>query len=141
MTRRDEGSALVEFVLVGVVLLVPIVYLVMFAAKVQRVSFAATGAVRDAGRAYATAGSDAAGRARAHLATRLAMAGSRVDWTPEGLTVACTPEPCTYAPGSTVTVRLAVDVPLLGLGVVPVRAHHTERLDCHASGRPVDGAC
>lgn len=141
MTRRDDGSALVEFVLVGVVLLVPLVYLVMFAAHVQRVSFAATGAARDAGRAYVTAGSDAEGRARAALATTVALRGAGV--TPPGdvLSIACTPAPCTYTPGSTVTVTVAVDVRLLGLGTVPVRAHHTEHLDCHVRGTPAEETC
>lgn len=139
--RRDEGSALVEFVLVGVVLLVPLVYLIMFAASVQRTAFAVTGAVRDAGRAYTAAGSDADGRARAALAARLALEGSHVAFSPDALVISCAPEPCSYAPGSSVTVRIGLDVPLLGLGVVPVRAHHTERIDCHAAGQPEAGAC
>jgi len=137
----EEGSALVEFVLVGVALLVPLVYLVMYAASGQRTAFAVTGAVRDAGRAYTAAGSDAEGRARAALAARLALAGAHVDAAPDALVIACAPQPCSFAPGSRVTVRLRVDVPLLGLGVVPVRAHHTERPACHSAGAPAAGAC
>lgn len=139
--RRDDGSALVEFVLIGVVLLVPLVYLIMFAASVQRTAFAVTGAVRDAGRAYTAAGSDAEGRARAALAAKLTLQGSHVDLAPDALVISCTPEPCAYAPGSAVTVRLRVDVHLLGFGVVPVRAHHTVRIDCHAAGQPQAGTC
>ena len=141
---------MVEFVLVAVALLVPLVYLVMYAASVQRASFAATSAVRDAGRAYATAGSDQAGRDRAVAATALALDGAHVGWAPADLQIECQPQPCTYAPGSAVTIHLAVDVPLPGLGTflgesgrgsVAVRAHHRERLDCHTAGSPLAGQC
>lgn len=150
--RREDGSAPVEFVLIAVVLLVPLVYLVIGAAAVQRAAFAASGAVRDAGRAYATGGSDAAGRAQALAATAVALDGAGVRWSPGAETLTCDPQPCGYAPGSTVTVALRVDVPLPGLGAwlcgpggcrvsVPVTARHTEVLDCHAPGVPASGRC
>jgi len=139
--RTDDGSAVVEFVWLSVVLLVPVVYIVLAGMTVQRTAFAVTGAVRDAGRAYTAAGSDAEGRARAALAAKLTLQGSHVDLAPDALVISCTPEPCAYAPGSAVTVRLRVDVHLLGFGVVPVRAHHTERIDCHAAGQPQAGTC
>lgn len=143
--RRADGSALVEAVLVGLALLVPVVYLVLAAAAVQRAAFAVTGAVRDAGRAYATAGSDAAGRARADAGVRVALSAAGVDVGPGDLTFACSPAPCAYAPGSAVVVRLRVRValPWLPVGGIPVSARHAERIDCWAAlpGRPQAGAC
>lgn len=70
----DGGNAIVEFVLLAVLVLVPLVYLIAAVALVQRNELAVTQAARDAGRAYAT--SDSAGEAtvRVRAAVRLALA-------------------------------------------------------------------
>ena len=66
-TRGEDGSAIVEFVVLGVLMMVPLVYLVMSVGRVQAGSYAVTTAAREAGRAFVTAegGDDAAGRAHA----------------------------------------------------------------------------
>jgi hypothetical protein len=69
----DEGSALVEFVALGVVLLVPLLYLLLSVFAVQKAAFAVTQAAREAGRAYATAPSEATAASRAAYATGLAL--------------------------------------------------------------------
>lgn len=52
--RRDErGNALVEFVWLGILLLVPLVWVVVSVFEVQRGAFAVSAAARAAGRAYA----------------------------------------------------------------------------------------
>jgi hypothetical protein len=148
MTRGsdDRGSAVVEFVWLGVLLMVPLVYVVMAAVTVQRAAFAETAAAREAARAYATAGSDAAGEQRAEEAVALVMRDHGVPWTPPGRIVSC--GECAYAPGSTFTVdlRRTVRLPFVPswlcrercvAGVV-VSAHHRERLDCFG-GSGVDG--
>ncbi len=130
--RRDDGAALVEAALLAVVLLVPVVYLVTTAAAVQNAAFAVTGAVRDAGRAYGRAGSDALGRAAAADAVTVALGASGVAWSPGDLVLRCDPAPCTHAAGSRVRVFLRVTVQLPGLpvGSIPVSARHVARLDC-----------
>lgn len=146
MTRpRDEGSAIVEFVWLAVLLMLPLVYVVMTASTVQRSAFGLTAAARDAGRAYATAGSDAVGEARAEQAAALALRDQGLDWTPHRRIVSC--GDCAYAPGSAFTVDLHLSVPLpfvphwmcggrCAVGV-PIDAHHTERLSCFAgTGAP-----
>jgi hypothetical protein len=70
----DRGSAIVEFVFVAVLVLVPLVYLVVAVASVQRSTLAVTQAAREAGRAFATSESTDAGIARAQIAMRLALA-------------------------------------------------------------------
>jgi Flp pilus assembly protein TadG len=72
--RHDEGNAVVEFVLVAVLVLVPLLYVVLAASQVQRTSFAVTQAAREAGRAVATADDVATGEARARYAVALAIA-------------------------------------------------------------------
>ena len=70
MRSRDErGSALVELVWLGILLLVPLVWFVLSVFEVQRGAFATTAAARAAGRAFALAPDDATGRARAAAPT------------------------------------------------------------------------
>jgi Flp pilus assembly protein TadG len=72
--RRDDGSAVVEFVFIALIAMVPLVYLIAAVATVQRASLAVTEAARDAGRAFATSDSAAAAPVRVAAAVRLALA-------------------------------------------------------------------
>lgn len=114
MRRRDErGSALVELTWLGVLLLVPMLWIVLSVFDVQRGAFGVSSAARAAGRAYALAPDDAQGRARAVEAARQALADQGLDGAPLTLTVSCTPYPhdC-HAGTSMVTVRVATRVEL-----------------------------
>ena len=88
--RDDEGSALIEFVGLAVLLLVPLIYLLLSVFSVQRTAFAVTQAAREAGRAYATAPSTSAAATRAAYAARLALssqgvtAGASLRYAPVG---------------------------------------------------------
>ena len=70
----ESGNAIIEFVFVAVLILVPTVYFVTAVASVGRDRTAVTQAAREAGRAFATADSTADGLARARAAVRLAFA-------------------------------------------------------------------
>ena len=72
-TSDDAGSAIIEFVFVAVIVMVPLIYLIVAVASVQRSELAVTQAAREAGRAFATAdrADDALGRAR--VAARIAL--------------------------------------------------------------------
>jgi Flp pilus assembly protein TadG len=72
--RGDDGSAIIEFVFVAVVVMVPLVYLIAAVATVQRNTLAVTQAARDAGRAFATSDDAADARRRVVAAVRLALA-------------------------------------------------------------------
>jgi Flp pilus assembly protein TadG len=69
----DAGTAIVEFVFVAVVVMVPLVYLIVAVAGVQRTQFAVSQAAREAGRAYATSDSAAEAPERARAAVHIAM--------------------------------------------------------------------
>jgi Flp pilus assembly protein TadG len=72
--RRDEGgSAIIEFVFVAVIVMVPLVYFIAAVATVQRTTLAVTQAAREAGRAFATSESTAEARQRVDAAVRLAL--------------------------------------------------------------------
>lgn len=112
--RREDGSALVEVVWLGILLLVPLVWIVMSVFEVQRGAFAVTSAARSAARAYALADSNPAGRAEAQAAIRQALddqGGSAQGFT---FDVSCGGGDC-HRTGAVITVRVrsGVDLPLL----------------------------
>jgi hypothetical protein len=102
---------MVEFTFLGVLLFVPLVYVVLAVFDVQRASYGASTAVREAGRAYVGADSVAEAEARAEAAARLAMADQGLELAPGELTVSCSADPC-LTPGAVVTVELHTSVPL-----------------------------
>lgn len=69
----EAGSALIEFIGVGLLLLLPLMYLLLSVFSVQRAAFAVTQAAREAGRAYATAPSSSLAEERASYAAQLAL--------------------------------------------------------------------
>jgi Flp pilus assembly protein TadG len=121
--RDEDGSALVEFVFIALVVFVPLVYVVAGFSAVQRGVFAATAAAREAGRAMATAPDPVTGQARAERAVQLAVEDQSVRATDVRLAYAPTGTGCdaagsyspTLAPGErfTVCVTVTVRIPLL----------------------------
>lgn len=115
--RRDErGTAVVELVWLGILLLVPVVWIVLSLFEVQRGAFATTTAARSAARAYALAPTDAQGLAAARAAARQALDDQGVAPVPVEVEVSCTPYPQQCHNGtSVITVRVStsVDLPLL----------------------------
>lgn len=131
--RGDDGNALVEFVYLAVLLMVPLVYVLLTVFLVQRASFGVTEAARQAGRAYVTAEDDASGRARARAAARLALDDQGIACAD----CAAVSAPAGVAPGSAVDVRVRyfVRLPVVGAffrgqrGGIPVSATHVEYVD------------
>lgn len=130
--EREQGSALVEFQVLAVLLLVPLVYVLLAALDVQRTVFGATQAAREAGRVAAVTGQESAAR---HAAT-LALRDQGVDGSAAAVTFTC-PSGC-RTPGGEITVRVATQVPLpylppvLAAAVrasIPVTAVHTAPID------------
>ena len=70
----QAGSAIVEFVFLAVLMMVPLFYLVMVLARLQSGAYAVSAASREAGRAYVTAQVSARAPSRAHSAAGLAFA-------------------------------------------------------------------
>jgi hypothetical protein len=110
LVGTEEGRAIVEFVFLGVLLLLPLTYLVTATARIQAASFSASLASREAGRAFVTGESDSDAHVRAHAAAALAFAD--FDFT-EGATMAvtCDGAPC-LRPQGTVTAVATIEVRL-----------------------------
>ena len=117
MSPRDErGSALVELSWLGILLLVPLLWIVLSVFEVQRGAFAVSSAARSAGRAFALAPDDAVGRSQAEAAVRRALDDQGLEGAGFTLRVTCAPFPADCHSGtSLVTVRVdtQVRVPLL----------------------------
>lgn len=114
--REERGSALVELTWLGILLIVPMLWIVMSVFEVQRGAFGVSSAARAAGRAFALAPDDASGRARAVAAAEVALADQGVTDAPLDLTITCTPYPRDCHSGLsviTVEVHSRVDLPLL----------------------------
>lgn len=79
----DRGSAMIEFVGLSVVLLVPFLYFFLALFSVQRSAFAVTQAAREAGRAYATSADETQALDRAQVAADLAFTDQGIDATPQ----------------------------------------------------------
>ena len=60
---EEQGSALVEFTWLAILLMVPLLYIVLTVFEVQRAAFGVSTAARAAGRAFTQAPSEAAARA------------------------------------------------------------------------------
>ncbi|MGL5824534.1 MAG: hypothetical protein ACRCYU_06825 [Nocardioides sp.] len=106
--RDERGSALIEFTWLGLLLLVPLVYIMLSVFEVQRGAFAVSAAARSAGRAFALADTDAQGEADATAVARLAMADQGLADAPLDLTISCEPVPTDCHRGGT-TIHIAVD--------------------------------
>jgi Flp pilus assembly protein TadG len=116
VSKDERGSALVELTWLGVLLLVPMLWIVLSVFEVQKGAFGVSSAARAAGRAYALAPNDALGHARAEQVARQALADQGMAGAPVTVTVSCTPYPHDCHQGtSVITVRVAsrVDLPLL----------------------------
>jgi Flp pilus assembly protein TadG len=143
----DGGSAMVEFVWLSVLLLVPLTYVVIGVFRVQAAAFGVSAAARAAARAYVAAPdgtSDGERAARARAAALLALGDQGIRDPPVDAVTVIGPTPEADRPGLvdvTVTVALRADLPaaptwLRHAASVGVRSRHTERLDVFAAGTP-----
>lgn len=114
--RHERGSALVELCWLGILLVLPVLWIVMSVFEVQRGAFGVSAAARAAARAYALAPDDATGLVRAREAARLALADQGVRDVVPVVRVTCTPYPGDCHQGTsviTVSVHSRVVLPLM----------------------------
>ena len=141
----ERGSALVELTWLGVLLLIPLGYVMLTVATAQRHAYGVTAAARSAGRAFVLAPDVAAARQRALAAAQLALRDQGLTLHPADLAITCQPTPADcLQPGSSVhvTVRVDVRLPLVPtvLGRQPatiaVDATHTEVYGTYRDAAP-----
>jgi hypothetical protein len=111
VARGEQGSALVELTWLGLLLLVPLIWIVVSVFEVQRGAFATAGASRAAARAFALAPDDPEGRRQAVAAARRVMRDQGASPASE-VTVSCVPEGDCHTAGAMITVRVSSSVQL-----------------------------
>lgn len=133
----DDGNAPIEFLVGGVILLVPLVYLGIALAAIQGASLATEGAAREAARVYVSAATDASGRTAADRAVAVALSDRRLPRREGDLELRCAgaaPGADCLATGTRVTATIRTEValpfipPIFGLDKaarVPVEATAT----------------
>lgn len=107
----DRGSASLEFITVGLLLLLPFIYLVLVVAAVQAGAFASEAAARNAARLFVQQDEASRAEAVADQAVRFALADYGVDVGSSRVTIECVPVEC-LDPGTLVTLTVTVQVPL-----------------------------
>ncbi len=140
----ERGSASLEFLTVGIILLVPLVYLVLAVAAIQGGALAVEGAARQAARVAVQASDRAAADAAVDRAVRVTLADYGVDAGEASVSIDCDAATC-LDPGTRVRVSVTarVTLPLVPdflsldrVGSVPLEASATQTVSRFAgSGR------
>ncbi|MGJ9405572.1 hypothetical protein ACHABQ_04495 [Nesterenkonia aurantiaca] len=115
--QEESGSALVEFIMLAVLVLIPVVYFILGVAAVQAAAYASLGASDQAARMYVLGGEDvAAGErsARSQAAASAALADFGLSADQAEITMSCPNGGC-EEDGDVVafTVEVRVPVPLI----------------------------
>lgn len=132
----DEGSASVEFLTAGLLLLVPIIYLMVLVAVVQSAALATEGAARQAARLFVQSPSVGAGEVAAARALALALDDHGVT-AETRISITCSPDPSDcLARRNWVTVSIDARVPLpLVPSILDVRAPGAVSIEASATQR------
>jgi len=134
----DRGSAALEFITAGMLLLVPLVYLILAMAAIQGGALSVEGAARQAARVFVQSPTAAIGGARARTAVDFALNDFGLHEAKSAVTITCRPNPaaCLTRQGFvTVTVRASVALPLVPSSLtvsaptaIPITATSTEQV-------------
>jgi Flp pilus assembly protein TadG len=135
--RGDDGNALIEFVYLSLLLMIPLFYLLLAVFQVQGAAFAMTEASRQAGRAFARADTADEGFARANKAVQLALRDQGIDDPSVEAHFSCDPSPCDLSSGQRVETKVSYTVSLPFVGSlfgkgragIPVTGTHVEYVD------------
>lgn len=114
MRRTESGSALIEFVWLALLLLVPLVYMMVAVFDVQRAAYGVSSASKAAARAFLLAPDVATAHARAQRAASAALSDQRIGGAE--VSISCLPQGADcLTPGSSVrvVVRTSQELPLM----------------------------
>jgi hypothetical protein len=111
---REEGSAVVEFTFLALLLMVPLVYFIITVGQIQGGSFAVVGAADQAAKVFVAQPDAQSAQAAAEQAALIALADFGHDAGQARVSTRCDPADC-HAAGTavTVTVNLTVSLPFV----------------------------
>lgn len=127
----EQGSAVVEFTFLALLLMVPLVYFVITVGQIQGGSFAVVGAADQAAKVFVAQPDSSTAQATAERAVALALSDFGHQPDRATMTTTCNPADCQAAGTAvTVTVRLGVPLPFVpfaeGLSATEVEASSTQ---------------
>lgn len=108
---REQGSAVVEFTFLALLLMVPLVYFIITMGQIQGGSFAVVGAADQAAKVYVAQPDAASAQRAAEQAALVALADYGHPADNAQITTSCEPSAC-QAAGTAVTVTVSLMVPL-----------------------------
>ena len=135
--RNDEGSAALEFIVVGVILLVPLVYLVLALGTLQQQTLGIEAAARHTARVIGQAEDADAAAASSDAVLANVIDEYGLDADSVGVSVSCTSGGECPAAGSTVIVTVSARValpfvpPIFGLdsaASIPIEAQAAQKI-------------
>lgn len=109
--RHEDGSAVVEFTFLALLLMVPLVYFIITVGQIQGGSYAVVGAADQAAKVFVAQPDAVSGQAAAEQATLIALADFGHDARDARVSTVCDPADCQGA-GTAVTVTVNLTVPL-----------------------------
>jgi Flp pilus assembly protein TadG len=109
--RQEEGSAVVEFTFLALLLMVPLVYFIITVGQIQGGSFAVVGAADQAAKVFVAQPDAGSAHAAAEQAVLIALADFGHDPGAAQVSTRCDPADCQGA-GTAVTVTVTLTVPL-----------------------------
>ena len=109
--EHEQGSAVVEFTFLALLLMVPLVYFVITVGQIQGGSFAVVGAADQAAKVYVAQPDEPAAQAAAEQAVSIALADFGHQPDKASISTMCDPADC-QAPGTAVTITVSLSVPL-----------------------------
>jgi hypothetical protein len=140
----DSGAAMLEFVSLVVLLVIPLTYLVLTVFEVQRATFGVGSAARESARVFVLAPGSVPADEQARVAAQLVLADHGVDPDTTVVSITCSADPC-LTPREVVTVTVSTRVPLplvpgflssLVPVEVPVQATQRQVVDAYVALRP-----
>ena len=108
---KEEGSAVVEFTFLALLLMVPLVYFIITVGQIQGGSFAVVGAADQAAKVFVARPDAPSAQAAAEQAALIALADFGHDAGQARVSTRCDPADC-QAAGTAVTVTVNLTVPL-----------------------------
>lgn len=128
---KEQGSAIVEFVFLAVLLMVPVVYLILTVGQVQGGAYAVVGAADQAAKVFVLHQDPAVAEGAAVQAMEMAVTDMGFDPANAQLSISC--DGGCFTPGSLVTVHVELRVELPVVGSLPGVTANAATVDSTAS--------
>lgn len=112
-----EGSAVVEFIFLAVLLMIPVAYLILTVGQMQGASYAAVGAADQAAKVFVLNNNAVDAESAAQAAADLAVQDMGIEPKQSTLSITCNGD-C-FAPGTIVMATVSIDVQLPLVSAIP----------------------